>query len=306
MPQDGKRALLIVNRSSGRGGQDLEEGLERLRAAGIALDERAPRSPREVPEIIRAAADSVELVILAGGDGTMSLAAPALLETGLPLGIIPTGTANDLARTLGIPFTIAGACAVIAGGRRQAIDVGQVNDRYFFNVASLGLSVSVARRLTRKLKRRFGVLSYPMAVFDAARAMRSFRAEIVCDDESLSVRTIQIAVGNGRYYGGGMAVADDAAIDDELLDLYSLPPVSLSGLIGLVPFLWLGKHGRWREVRLVRGKTIKIRTAGPRSINTDGEVTTRTPAVFRVIPGAVSVFAPAGSSAKGISKHAAQ
>lgn len=287
-----RRALLLVNPGSRQGDSGLTLWTSRLEDAGFTLVCPVPGEAETLPDLIRRHRDAVDLVILGGGDGTMNLAAEALVETGLPLGILPLGTANDLARTLGLPIDPLVALDVIVNGTVQTIDVGTVNGRYFLNVASMGISVGVARRLTRDLKRRWGVFSYPLAVVDAFRAARSFSATITTDGQTMTVRSIQIAVGNGRYYGGGLTVADDAEIDDEWLDLYSLEPLGPAKLLTLMPALWFGKHGAWSGVHLMRGREIRIETSRPRSINTDGEVTTRTPALFRVVPDAISVIVP--------------
>lgn len=287
-----RRALMLVNPGSRKGNTDAAVWADHLERAGVRVTCPSSTETEAVPDLIRRYRDTVDLVILGGGDGTMNLAAEALVDTGLPLGILPLGTANDLARTLRLPVDPLAALDVVIGGRIRAIDVGEVNGRHFLNVASLGLAVGVARRLTRDLKRRWGIFSYPLAVIDAFRATRSFSARIVVDGRTISVRSIQIAVGNGRYYGGGLTVADDAEIDDQWLDLYCLEPVGLAKLVALIPALWFGKHGAWSGVHLMRGREIMVETARPRSINTDGEVTTRTPALFRIMPRAISVFVP--------------
>jgi YegS/Rv2252/BmrU family lipid kinase len=230
--------------------------------------------------------------VLGGGDGTLSSAAPALLETGLPLGILPLGTANDLARTLGVPLDVAGAAQVIVDGELRRIDLGEVNGKPFFNVASMGLSVGMTRELTHDVKQRWGKLGYAVATFRALWHMRPFVAAIRSGDEVHKVRTLQISIGNGRYYGGGMAVEEGAEIDDGCLNLYSMEFDHLWKLALVYPAFRNGRHGMWKEVRTMRCSEVEIRTGRPKKINTDGEITTETPATFRVLRRAVSVFAP--------------
>ena len=285
-------ALLVVNARSRRGGDVAEQAERALRAAGVPVLPRESREREALPELIRRARGEVGSVILGGGDGTLHAAAPALHETGLPLGILPLGTANDLARTLGIPPDLDAAVGVIARGHVRAIDLGSVNGELFFNVASLGLSVDITRRLTKVMKRRWGKLAYPIAAALVVSTSRRFRAEIVADGERMRTKTMQIAVGNGRFYGGGMVVEENARIDDHTLDVYSLEPRARWRLLLMARAFRAGQHEGQAEVRHMRCREVEVRTRRPRSINTDGEITTRTPALFRVVPGAVRVFAP--------------
>src|SRR3546814_14723797 len=125
------------------------------------------------------------------------------------------GTANVLARTRRMPTSPEQACAVIAGGRQLAIDLGCVNGKLFFNVASMGLSVRMARRLTGGIKRRWGVFGYPISAFQACRPGHVFEARVTHQGRTETLRSIQLPIGNGRFYGGGMNVAQDAAVDEQ-------------------------------------------------------------------------------------------
>jgi diacylglycerol kinase (ATP) len=287
-----QRALLLVNRHSRQGYKTLAQVLSELDALGFEVLEESTERPHQLPDLIRSYRDRVDLVIVGGGDGTLNAAIEGLVDTQLPLGILPLGTANDLARTLGIPQSVAQACQVIAMGYSRRIDLGRVNNKYFFNVASLGLSVQITRQLSKKDKRRWGVLAYGVAAIKVIWKARPFRAEIRIGNNSIRVRTVQIAVGNGRYYGGGMAVADDAAINDERLDLYSLECKHWWQIVLLLPAIWQGRHADWPGVRTLEGKEFEIYTRKPQPINADGEIVTYTPAKFRLIPKAVAVFVP--------------
>ncbi len=261
-------------------------------AAGLDLREAAPADRADVATTILRHEGAVDAVVIAGGDGTLNAAAPGLVATGLPFGIIPLGTANDLARTLGIPSDPLRALEVVLGGHTAALDLGSVNERPFFNVASIGLSVELARTLTSAEKRRWGQFGYATAAVRVLARARPFRACITHAGVTDEVRTLQIAVGNGRHYGGGNVVARAAAIDDGRLDLYSLEFASTLKLAMMVRAFRRGAHGSWREVRTMRGTAFDVSTRRPRSVNADGELITRTPAHFRVHPAALRVFLP--------------
>ena len=270
----------------------MEPTLEQLRAHGLEPAVQDCGSRDDLTQAILASAGRCDLVVVAGGDGTLNAAAPALVATGLPLGIIPAGTANDLARTLDIPSDLDGAAKVIAEGRTRNIDLGIVNGKPFFNVASIGLSAELAQQLTTKIKRRFGRLGYGLVAMKVLAQARPFRATIVSETETARVRTLQIAVGNGRFYGGGNAVEKDAAIDDQNLDLYSLEFERAWKLALMARSFRYGEHGAWSEVRAIRAEEFEIRTRRPRPVNADGEIVTQTPAHFSIRPRAVRVFAP--------------
>ncbi|WP_112664383.1 lipid kinase [Microvirga flavescens] len=287
-----KRALLIINARSRSGAARRDLAIARLKAHGIEPLQKECGSRHELAPLIAHYADKVDCAVVGGGDGTLNAAAFGVIEAGLPLGVLPMGTANDLARTLKIPFDIDGAVKVIAAGRTRKIDLGVVNGEPFFNVASIGLSAELARELTGDIKRRFGRLAYALVALKVLMRARPFKATITSETESARVRTLQIAVGNGRYYGGGNAVEKDAAIDDGHLDLYSLEFRQVWKLALLVRSFRSGEHGAWREVRAVRAQEFDIRTRISRPVNADGEIVTSTPAHFSIRPGAVTVFAP--------------
>lgn len=287
-----QRALFLVNRHARRGSQNIDFATQQLRRSGFELIEPLVEHSHQISDVISAHQGLVDLVILGGGDGTLNAAISGLVETQLPLGILPLGTANDLAKTLGIPLSINSACQVIAGREMKRIDLGSVNGHYFFNVASFGLSVDITERLTRQAKRRWGVLAYAVAAIQAIWASRPFTVTIRSENSIDQVKTIQVAVGNGLYYGGGLAVAHDASIADDRLDLYSLEIDHIWQWVKLLPAMYKGRHHLYPYVYAKQGKEFWIETKRILSINTDGELTTQTPAHFKVMPQAISVIVP--------------
>jgi diacylglycerol kinase (ATP) len=288
----GPRTLVLVNPNSRRGSESLDAVNERLEKGGLILQHETFNSADEVSQDIVRRAPDVDRVVICGGDGSVNAAARGLMETGLPFGVLPLGTGNDLARTLGLPEDLLAAADVIVAGRVRPIDLGMVNDKPFFNVASLGLSTDLARSLTPDIKRRWGRLGYALAALKVLSRAAPFTATIVAKGDVARVKTMQIAVGNGRYYGGGMSVSDRAEIDDHHLDLYSLELKSVWKLAAMLPAFRAGSHGAWEEVRTERCTEFEIRTRRPRPVNCDGELCTETPARFKIVPDAVRVFSP--------------
>jgi YegS/Rv2252/BmrU family lipid kinase len=285
-----RRALLLINPHA-RQGEACAGVDEKLASAGLEIV-TGTREGESIRQAIERQRSDVDLVIIGGGDGTLNEAIPALIEAQLPLGILPLGTANDLARTLGIPPGIDQAIEVIARGQPKAIDVGCANDAYFFNVASIGLSVDVTRELRPEAKKRYGVFAYLFTSFHTTFRARPFHAEIRTPEQTYHVKTVQITVGNGRHYGGGMTVAEDAAIDDGLLDLYSVEVDHWWKVFWLTPTLMRGTQEKSAWVRTLRGSSFEILTRRRRPVNADGEMSTYTPVKFTVVPKAVKVFVP--------------
>jgi diacylglycerol kinase (ATP) len=215
-----------------------------------------------------------------------------LSAAGLPMGILPMGTANDLARTLEIPTQLELAADIIIAGHQRQVDLGDVNGHPFFNVATIGLGADLAMGLTAETKRRWGRLGYAIGALKVLLQARPFSATISNREGRSEVKTYQIAVGNGRHYGGGTVIEQDASIEDGTLDLYSLEIDNVWKLALMLRAFRSGTHGAWEEVRTARCTEFDIRTRKPRPVNLDGDIVTQTPAHFRIRPGAITVFAP--------------
>ncbi|MFE8118514.1 lipid kinase [Brenneria goodwinii] len=290
--QGGPTALLFINQNARNGDSSKSHVVQLLQSHHIAVIEPGEQALGSCGDIIRAHANDVDFVIIGGGDGTLNSAAQALVDTGLPLGVLPLGTANDFARTLGIPRDLKLAVQIIAAGNLRSIDLGEVNDHLFFNVSSIGFSAALARGLSAKSKKRWGTLGYALAAFKLLKQSRPFRVEIEHDGIKERVRTVQVSVGNGRFYGGGMTVEQTAAPDDGRFDVYSLEISHWWEMLALVPFLRRGTHGRWRKVRTFSATRLTLHTAKPHDINADGELIGKTPATFILREKAIRVFAP--------------
>lgn len=297
-PSPGRRALLLVNPNARNGTVPLDAIRDVLRSGGIEPFE--PPGDPDCTAVIRRHAEGCDLVVLGGGDGTMNSAAPALVETGLPLGILPLGTANDLARSLDIPLDPIAAAKLITTAAPRPADLGWVNGHYYFNVASIGFSAELAGDLTAESKKTWGTLGYAIAAIRVLRRVRPFTVTLEHDGRVEKVTTIQVSVGNGRHYGGGMTVEETAQLDDGKLDFYSLEVSHWWRLLALLPALRKGTHGRAADVRAFHTTEIVVKTRRPRPVNTDGELATMTPAHFKVVPRALRIFSPDPSEPKPI------
>ena len=302
---EAQRAALIVNTRSRSGERTFFEALDRLEELGVQLGATyAIRDPVRLPETVREVlqeGSGYGLLILGGGDGSVSSVVDFLAHHSVVLGLLPLGTANDFARTLGIPSDIEKACETIAGGTVVDVDLGLAGDNFYVNVASVGLSVGVTQALSPGLKRRIGALAYPTAAIRAFLSHESFAARLTFPDgdhEPVEYeRLLQVAVGNGRFYGGGMVVAPDSGIDDRSLDVYAIELGRHRDLIGAARYLKSGDFIRNESVEHYRTERVRLETEPEQPVNIDGEVVTRTPQDFSVVHNALKVLVPPESTA---------
>jgi YegS/Rv2252/BmrU family lipid kinase len=230
-------------------------------------------------------------IVVAGGDGTVNSCLPALLKCDCTVGIIPLGTANDLARTLGLPIDPVEAAAIIGGQATRRIDVARVNDHYFVNAAGIGFSSDLRQDVDAQTKKTFGALTYALAVARRWRRRRAFTVE-VSDGLEVRRKVVQATVANGKYYGGGMAIHEDAEIDDSRLILLLIEAQPLWRHLLHVTNLKTGVYDFDAPYFVGSAATLTLNTRRRKRVSTDGEDSTYTPASFSILPQALEVFVP--------------
>ena len=291
-------AVLVVNSTSRTGQAVFDAARRQLTDLGLPLiDAVAATDPTRLPQIVDdAIAGGARLVVLGGGDGTVSLIAPRLAGTNVTLGLLPTGTANDLARTLQVPTELAAACSTVVNGQVVEVDLGIVGDDHFVNVASVGLSVGVTEALSPALKRRVGALAYPIAAVQAYRRHRPFRARLEFPDGDHNPvelgDLLQVAVANGRFYGGGNVVAPDAGIDDHLLDVYAIPRGTAYQRLQVARHFVSGRFTERDHVLHLTTRAVRLITEPALWINVDGELSAATPMQFGLLRNGLRVMVP--------------
>lgn len=274
------RAELLLNPESRRGREMAAAVRDDLRRYGIeTLDAATPHS------------DRIDCIVSAGGDGTLTRAMRRAIELGVPLGVIPLGTFNDLARTLGIPFDVGAACAAIAATRTRSIDVARVNGVYYASEASIGVSTRIARLQTPQEKRRFGTLAVIATALQAFRYARPMKVDVGFDGRCERFKTVQLTVANSHRFGGVFNVAD-AAIDDGWLDLYSIEIDTAAEALSVARAILRGERHDAPGLRTFRAKKFHVHTHRRHHVSADGEPAGRTPATFEVMPKALSVYVP--------------
>jgi YegS/Rv2252/BmrU family lipid kinase len=284
-------SLVAINRQARNAAANLDPALEILRTGGDLELIDIANGADLVPQLRAALGGGIDRVILGGGDGTINSALPLLLQSRVPLGILPLGTANDLARTLELPSAPVEAAKVIAAGQTCRIDVASVNDKPFLNAAGLGFSTTLHRARAPRTKRVLGPLAYPLGVLKHWRSHRSFTVELEIEGIPRRHRAIQVTVANGRFYGGGATAHEGAVIDDGMLDVVLVQPRPLHRFVLKLPRL---RRGRYEDSPVVtyRAAELWLDARRAQAVSTDGEESTTTPARFRVHRGALEVFVP--------------
>jgi YegS/Rv2252/BmrU family lipid kinase len=293
---------LVVNTGARTGAAAYEQALAGLRQRGVPVGTAhavtsGEELARRLDEVI---GEGHDLVVVGGGDGSVGCAAARVAGTETTLGILPLGTANDLARTLHLPGDVAAACAALADGKVVDIDLGRADGAAFLNVASVGLSVGVTRALSPRLKRRLGPLAYPVATLRAYRRHQPFSARLEFPDgdhETVELTDLlQVAVGNGRHYGGGYAVSPTAGIDDHLLDVYAIIRGRLREHVSIARLLKDGRLIEHDRVVHVTTRRLRLVTDPVTEVNLDGEIAGSTPTSFEIERNAVHVVVPQEST----------
>lgn len=303
--------VVVVNPASaaGRTGRDWPLVTAALRDAGVDVETRLTAAPGDATALTREAlAAGVQRVVACGGDGTFNEVVNGYLDgSGVPvspdacIGLIPSGTGGDLRRTLGLPVHVASAAALLARGDVRRVDAGRIEyddggRRHFVNVASCGLGGEVDARVNASRKAAGGRLTF---LWHSLRALAAFgrqpaRIEV---DGALFVGDIQnVAIANGRYFGGGMRIAPGADPADGLLDVVVIGAGRLRSIVEL-PRVYSGSHLGRPGVVSMRGTAIRVTPLDDRRLlfDVDGEQVGHAPATVRVLPGVLRVCAPARS-----------
>ncbi len=298
-----KGAALIVNARSRTGEKAFERASKLLSSLGVEISASyALSDPARLAETVREAIlEGHDPIILGGGDGSVSSTVDFLAHHHATLGLLPLGTANDFARTLQIPSGLEEACETIAHGKVVDVDLGLVGENFYVNVASVGLSVEVTRSLSPWLKKNIGPLAYPIAAIKAFFKHEPFAARLTFPDGDHEPvehdRLLQVAVGNGRFYGGGMVVSLESGIDDKSLDVYAIRLGRRRDLVGVARYLRSGDFVKSEGVDHFLTRRVLLKTEPELSINVDGELVARTPQEFSLAPNALRVLVPETSTA---------
>ena len=287
-----RQAILIINAASRIGADAFAEACTKLKAAGIELlGAKAVKDPKRIDAAIKQAARRAPMVIVGGGDGSLSSAVDHFIGKETVLGVLPLGTANSFARTLGVPLDLDGAIAVIAEGEARKIDVGCIDGDYFLNAAAIGLAPKVATSVPSGLKRRLGRLGYLLWAGWSAASFNAFRLTVDDGRRKHRVWATEARIANGRYHGG-MELIESADVESGEIVVQAVTGRSVAHLGWSYLASALKLEARHQTTREFRGRKLTVSTRPPLDVSIDGEVAARTPIEVRAIPDAVTVAAP--------------
>lgn len=303
------RALVIVNPYAG---QDPPERLRRalggaLAARRVPFDMVETREPGHATELARAAVrDGYAAVAAAGGDGTLAEVATGLVGSQVPMAIVPRGTANQVARNLGVPVDVEGAAEVIATGRAVPVDLGRADERVFALAVGAGLDAVVMSSTSRAMKERWGFAAYIYAALREAVRTPPVDFRVTADGEEIRIRALSVMVANvPELFAGALpsvlpslslSPASERVLDswrDGLLDVLVVAP---AGVIGMASVLWQSARGAFagdKHLYHRRAREVTVEAEEPVPLQIDGDPGGTTPVRIRVVPEDLRVLVPA-------------
>jgi YegS/Rv2252/BmrU family lipid kinase len=296
MEIEGMPLTLLVNPASAHG-----RTLKLLPAIEQELDERRipfrverTRGLEDGVERALRAVEASEVPVVISGDGLVGAIGGAMAGSETPLGIVPGGRGNDLARVLGIPDDPVAAVAVLAAGESRRIDVGEANGKRFLGIVSVGFD-SECNRLANEVKVIRSNLVYVYSLFRTLLTWKPARFTIRSESERIRTSGYSISVANNSTFGGGMRIAPEAELDDGLLDVITVGEVGKLRFVANLRKVFSGTHVDDEQVQMFRASRVEITASRPFPVYADGEHLTELPVSVRVLPRALSVLAPAAA-----------
>ncbi|MEO8956322.1 MAG: diacylglycerol/lipid kinase family protein [Ktedonobacteraceae bacterium] len=293
-------AVIIANPTSGNylfHTRQIDETVAFLRGNGWDVELCLTEKAGDARRLARLAVEQeIEVVIAAGGDGTINEIIQELVGSETALGVLPVGTVNVWARETNIPLDDVGARKVLVDGRRRRVDLGKVNDRYFLLMAGIGFDAEVAHAVEKKPIKRLGVVGYLLIGTWLGLGYESFRTYLTVNGRLIKKDALQIIIGNTQLYGGTIKYTWQAQCDDGQLDVCVVRKRNMLGRVIIFIDFLLHREQRHQWVTYAKSDVIEVRTRQPVAIQVDGDPSGFTPAKFTVAPQALKVIVPHNAS----------
>ena len=288
-----RQAILVVNAMSRKGAEAFEPAKDKLKAAGVELvDAVAVKQPEEMDKTVKDAIARAPMVIVGGGDGSLSSNVDHFVGQDTVFAILPLGTANSFAKTLGIGDDLDKAIATIANGRRKRIDLGRIDGDYFANAAALGLSPLIADTVPHSLKKWLGMVGYLVWAVRVAFKFRPFRIRVTLDDGTLVKSwATEARIANGTHHGG-VELVENQELDSGDIVIQAVTGKSLWGLAWSWFATLFKLSAKERTVTEWRGRRLRLEARPRQKISIDGEIAAKTPVTIEVADACIEVAAP--------------
>lgn len=280
----GLRYFIILNPESGRGkAAKIRSKIEAaLHQKQILFELVETTGPGHAVQLAREAPPEFNVIVAAGGDGTANEVANGIMKNPRVMGLIPTGSGNDFARAMGIPFHWEKAIDVLVQNRQRLIDVGWVNGRYFPNGFGVGFDALVVQE-SAKVKRLRGLLIYLFSVIKSIFIYSSPQFTIQLDNQrEVRGRIFMLTVGNGVSLGGGFLLTPDAKNDDGIFDICVIHHLNKPQILWNLPKVFWGGHVGIKQVEMLQAKEIVVKSEKPVGGHVDGELVEMDDREFRV------------------------
>ncbi|NLS26273.1 putative lipid kinase [Sphingomonas sp. S2M10] len=286
-------AAMIVNTKSRHGQDWFDRACARFHGQAMAVDAHAVDDPDQLEATLdKALAKKPELVILGGGDGTVSGLVDKLVGTGVTLGVLPLGTANSFARSLGIPLDVDGAVNAILQGIAKRIDLGMINDDYYASTAAIGLSPQIAETVPHNAKRWFGRMGYLSWAALQFLKFKPFTVIVGEGADAQRLRAVEVRISNGPFHGGTELV-DEAGVTSGEIVVQVVKGPTKARLVRNWAASVLRLEARKEDTVTFRGQSLRVATEPVLPISIDGEVLAETPVTAKIAPAVIDVMVPA-------------
>jgi YegS/Rv2252/BmrU family lipid kinase len=240
-----------------------------------------------------AANDGYDLVVAAGGDGTVNEVINGIARTQTALAVLPVGTGNVWGREMQLPLQMRDAAEALLGGELVELDLGTADGRYFLLMAGLGFDAAVTRAVLPEAKRKLGMVAYVVQALRSARSLRGARVRMVIDGRVVRSRVLMIVIGNSRLYGGFLQITHHASLTDGLLDVVTIKGEDMRSVPLHLLSILLRRYNLNPDMNYYRAREVFISSVTPLDVQIDGDSIGTTPMTFRIEPQALQALVPA-------------
>jgi YegS/Rv2252/BmrU family lipid kinase len=290
------RALIVFNPTAGQAetlARELQAARDLWREAGWEVDLQPTVGPGDGTQIARqAAADGYQIVVAAGGDGTINEVINGLKGTQTALAALPVGTVNVWVREIGFPLQPRAAAEALLQARVEQVDLGLAGGRHFLLMAGVGFDAAVTGTVRSDTKRRFGALAYVLQMLQVATRWRGTRVKVTLDGKPVRGRVLMVVLGNTQLYAGFLRLTVRAQLNDGLLDVCIIRGKSLWGVPLRMLALITRRYDLDPEIEYHRARQVIIDSRRPLPVQVDGDFIGHTPMTFEAVPNALFVLLP--------------